>query len=130
MRKPQPQPIGITWPKRSATSGGTSTIGPAAVFRTCGSLGNDTSPTMRTGAMLASVPKPCRASSSSAVELVNPPVPEAVRSHLVAARENGRNQFRIPLGHPADDKEGADDTGLIEIVEQQPGRQADPAGKA
>ena len=36
MRRPQPQPSGITWPNRSATSGGTSRIGPAAVCRTCG----------------------------------------------------------------------------------------------
>ena len=66
MRSPQPHPSGITCPKRSATSGGTSRMSPNGVGRVCGWRGNVTSPTSLTGAMLASTVNPSDASTSSA----------------------------------------------------------------
>ena len=66
MRKPHPQPIGITCPNRSATSGGASRIGPPLVRCRYGWRGKAGDPTTRSGAMLASRRMPCAASTGSA----------------------------------------------------------------
>ena len=64
-----------------------------------------------------------------AIQFVHPPVPEAVRSHVVAGREDRPDEPRVPLGDPAHDEERPGDAGRVELVEQQPGGLFDAAGK-
>ena len=91
MRRPQPQPRGITWPNRSATRGGTSMIGPDAVWRTCGWRGNEGDPTILTGAMLASVVNPSLASVSSA-QSERSLIDHSGARNAVTLRHAGRSQ--------------------------------------
>ena len=88
MRKPHPQPIGITCPNRSATSGGTSRIGPLLVRCTCGCRGNAGDPTMRSGAMLASRRIPCAASTGQRPQraLIDRPFRRSIRRNGSAPR--------------------------------------------
>ena len=67
MRSPHPHPSGMTCPNRSATSGGTSRIGPATGCDAHADVADTiTDPTIFSGAMLASSVKPSSTRVSSA----------------------------------------------------------------